>query len=700
PLTPILAGGAALSAAVGSMVDAGIVVGASALGAVIGAVQKTLTDRAVADLLAASAVTATVRRDGATVRLRADQLVLGDVVLLAPGDVVPADCRLLRARGLEMDESSLTGESLPVAKTTAPVVAADVADRTSMVYEGTTVAAGRGIAVVAATGSGTEAGRSMVTAQQAAPISGVEARLARITRTTLPIALGSGAAVMAAGLLRGRPVRQTIGAGVGLAVASVPEGLPFLVGAAQLAAARRLSRQGALVRNARTIEALGRVDVLCFDKTGTLTQGRIRLAAISDGTTTCSVTDPSDRHLRVLAAGLRATPAPAPGQPLAHLTDRAVRAGADELGVSSDHHAAHWRPTAVLPFESSRGYHATTGVTGDGSLLSVKGAPEIVLPRCDRWHSGQGEQPLTGRVRRQLRDQLHQLTGRGYRVLAIAETDPPRTDEVRDATVTDLCFLGFLALADPVRATAGASLDELNAAGAQIVMITGDHPSTAEAIAKELGVLDGRRVVTGADIDALDDRALTALVPDIGVVARGTPAHKVRVVRAFQANGRVVAMTGDGANDAPAIRLADVGIALGQRGTPAARAAADLVVTDDRLETIIAALVEGRAMWKAVREALAILVGGNIGEIGFTVFGAALTGASPLNARQLLLVNLLTDLAPALAIALRRPDAATADSLLAEGPETSLGAVLTHDILVRAAATMAGAVAGWITARL
>jgi cation-transporting ATPase I len=700
PLTPILAGGAALSAAIGSVVDAGIVAGASTLGAVVGGIQRTVTDRAVADLLAHTAVFTTARRDGQTVRLRADQLVPGDVVLLGANDVVPADCRLLEVSGLEMDESSLTGESFPVVKDTAPVVASVVADRTSMVYEGTTVAAGRGIAVVVATGAGTEAGRSMVTAQQAAPVSGVETRLAQITRTTLPIALGSAGAVMAAGLLRGRPMRRTVGAGVGLAVASVPEGLPFLVSAAQLAAARRLSRQGALVRNARTIEALGRVDVLCFDKTGTLTQGKIRLAVVSDGETSSPVGGLDERARAVVAAGLRATPTPLPGQKLAHLTDRAVRYGAEDLAITADRYAPGWRQRTVLPFEPSRGYHATVATTDDGPLLSVKGAPEILLPRCVTWRTDRGEQPLNQRTRRGLRTELRRLTGHGYRVLAVAEGRPPHTDEVTDDDVGGLSFLGYLALTDPVRASAGTSLEELRTAGAQIVMITGDHPSTAEAIADELGILNGHQVVAGADIDRLDDEALADLVPKIAVVARSTPTHKVRVVRAFQRRGRTVAMTGDGANDAPAIRLADVGIALGRRGTPAARAAADLVVTDDRLETIIAALVEGRAMWKAVREALAILVGGNIGEIGFTVLGAALTGISPLNARQLLLVNLLTDLAPALAIALRKPDPADSQALLSEGPETSLGSALTREIALRAAATTAGATAGWLAARL
>jgi magnesium-transporting ATPase (P-type) len=230
-------------------------------------------------------------------------------------------------------------------------------------------------------------------------------------------------------------------------------------------------------------------------------------------------------------------------------------------------------------------------------------------------------------------------------------------------------------------------------------MITGDHPSTARTIAERLDVLNGGEVITGPQLDALDDTELAAVLPKVSVVARSTPAHKVRVVKAFQALNRTVAMTGDGANDAPAIRLAEVGIAVGLRATPAARAAADLVLTDDRLETIIAALVEGRGMWASVRKALGILVGGNLGEIGFTVLGATLTGRSPLSARQLLLVNLLTDLAPAMAIALRPPDPGETSALLTEGPEASLGAALTRDITQRAITTAGAATAAWMVAR-
>ncbi|MER5177545.1 cation-translocating P-type ATPase [Streptomyces sp. NPDC002896] len=695
PLTPILGAGAALSAAVGAVLDAGLIIAVTALSGLIGALQRHSTDRAVARLRRESAVMATVVRDGQEISVPADELAVGDVVILNAGDVVPADSRLLEAHHFEADESALTGESLPVAKDPAPVLASAVADRTSMVYEGTTVAAGRGRALVVATGTATEAGRATVGDRRAAPSVGVERRLADITRTTMPVALGSAGAVMAAGLLRGRPPRDTIGAGVGLAVASVPEGLPFLVSAAQLAAARRLSARGALVRDPRTIEAAGRTDVLCFDKTGTLTHGRISLVAVSSDGDSRPLEDLAEPQRAVLAAALRATPRAHGDHGLEHATDGAVVAGAEEAGVSRTTAAPGWRRSASLPFEPSRGFHATLGRCGGRWMLSVKGAPEEVVERC----ATRGGKPLDQQGRDAILAAGEKLAAEGHRILAVAELRDTTDGELTDEAVTGLDFLGFLPFADRVRGTAADAVRRLVDAGVHIVMITGDHPGTAEAMARDLGVLDGRRMVTGAELDELDDRALDRLLPEVGVVARGTPVHKVRVVRAFQRLGRTVAMTGDGANDAPAIRLADVGIAFGKRATPAARAAADLVVTDNQLETVLAALVEGRAMWASVRQALAILVGGNLGEIAFTLLGAAATGTSPLTARQLLLVNLFTDLAPAMAVALRPPHPEAAERMLHEGPEASLGSALTEETVVRAVATTLGATAGWLAAR-
>ncbi|MEH1012605.1 HAD-IC family P-type ATPase [Micromonospora sp. CPCC 206060] len=702
PLTPVLAAGAALSAAFGSFVDAALVGGVVGGSALIGAAHQVRTERSLAELLSRSAVTARVRRDGTEQVVAAEDLVPGDVVLLEPGDAVPADCRIIDSVGLEADESSLTGESLPVAKTTRPVVAPAVADRRSMLYEGTTVAAGRALAVVVATGSATEVGRGMALAQQAAPTNGVEARLGRLTRASIPLAASSAVAVAGAGLLRGVPLAETAATAANLAVASVPEGLPFLVSAAQLAAARRLAERGALVRNPRTIEALGRVDVLCFDKTGTLTEGELRLAGVGDGAD-YGRTDQLDGTLqRVLAAALRATPVAAQPEDLPQQTDRAVLLGAQETGVRADTGAADWEPAGGLPFEPSRGYHATTATCDGRLLLSVKGAPETVLPRCASHRVGGRDRPLDEPGRANLQQILTRHAGGGHRILAVAERPLPADADPRvtDEDVRDLVFVGFLALADGIRASAAPSVRRIRAAGVHTIMITGDHPATAEAIADTISP-DGadQRVVTATELDELDDAALATRLATTDVVARCTPAHKVRIIQALQQAGRTVAMTGDGANDAPAIRLADVGIALGRRGTPAARAAADLVVTDDRLETIIATLVEGRAMWSSVRHALSILVGGNLGEIAFSVLTAATTGRSALNGRQLLLVNLLTDLVPAMAIAVRPPHPDRTDDLLVEGPDTSLGATLSREIGLRAAATTLGATAGWTLAR-
>ncbi|MGS2619410.1 HAD-IC family P-type ATPase [Micromonospora sp. LZ34] len=698
PLTPVLAAGAVLSATFGSLIDAALVGGVVGGSALIGAVHQRNTERSLAELLSHSAVTARVRRDGRERMLPADDLVPGDVVSLEPGDSVPADCRVLESVGLEADESSLTGESLPVGKTDQPVVASAVADRRSMLYEGTTIAAGYGTAVVVATGADTEAGRSLALARQAPPASGVEARLGRLTRAAVPLAAGSAVAVAGAGLLRGVPLAETAATAANLAVASVPEGLPFLVSAAQLAAARRLAEHGALVRNPRTIEALGRVDVLCFDKTGTLTEGQLRLAGVGDGHRYAPTDQLDDRLRPTLAAALRATPAADDPDELALQTDQSVRRGAASAGVVEQTDVPGWRAAGGLPFEPSRGYHATVGEDGDRLLLSVKGAPETVLPRCAYRRVDGHDEPLDDGGRDDLHRLLAERAGAGHRILAVAECAVP-DPAIGDDDVRDLVFVGFLALADGVRASAAPAVRRIRQAGVHTIMITGDHPATAEAIAATISDGDDQRVVTATELDRLDDDALAERLAGTDVVARCTPAHKVRIIQALQKCGRTVAMTGDGANDAPAIRLADVGIALGQRGTPAARAAADLVVTDDRLETIIATLVEGRAMWSSVRHALSILVGGNLGEIAFSVLSAAATGRSALTGRQLLLVNLLTDLAPALAIAIRPPGADRADGLLREGPDTSLGATLTREIGLRAAATTLGATAGWTVAR-
>jgi len=710
PLTPVLAGGAVASASVGSPADAGIVAGVSALNALIGGAQRYAAERAILSLSEASQQWVSVVRNGEVSVESTDRLVPGEIVLLRAGDAVPSDCRVLSAHHLEVDESSLTGESDTVGKDPRPTYSAVMAEHTSMLYEGTTIAAGEATAVVVAIGSDTAANALLADLADTRHIVGVEARLRSLTSLTLPIAGFGGASVLALGLLRGRTLNQSVGSAVALAVAAVPEGLPILATMAQLASARRLSKRQALVRNPRVIEALGRVRVLCTDKTGTLTEGRIQLRGCSDGTEDVSIGAIHGHWEGIVAAGLRASPAAGSADPLPHLTDRAVVGGAVTCGVLVDLGAPQWRRVAELPFEPVRGYHAVLAMTGDNqatgdrALLSVKGAPETVLPRCRSWRRPTGTVALDIRLRRRLDREVDRLARQGYRILAVAEaesaTAATSSHELRDEDVTGLTLLGFLILSDPVRPTAAEAVKALQAAGVTVLMVTGDHPSTAEGIAAELDILNGKRVVTGTQLAAMTDMELDAVITEVSVFARVTPADKVRVVLALQRHGHPVAMTGDGANDAPAIRLADVGIALGDHATPAARRAADLIVTDERIETIVDAIIEGRAMWASLRDALAILLGGNLGEVVFTVAATAVTGRAPLSARQLLAVNLLTDVAPALAIALRAPPSTTPEALAAEGPDASLGHSLEEAIALRAACTALGAGLAWSGARL
>ncbi|HEU5076043.1 MAG TPA: cation-transporting P-type ATPase, partial [Polyangiaceae bacterium] len=673
--------------------------GVVGLNALIGGVQRYRTETAIKDLAKSARRRALVRRGGKLVEVDSSRLVKGDIVMLGAGDVVPADCRVIETEVLEVDTSSLTGESLPVRKSAAPSYEASLADRSSMLYEGTSIASGQATAVVVAAGEETEARRGAASAKRAPTESGVERRLRSLIDMTGPVALGAGIGLVSAGLLRGRKLEDLVGSGVSLAVASVPEGLPLLATAAQLAAANRLSQRGALVRNARSIEALGRVDVLCVDKTGTVTQGKISLSSISDGVDEQLLGDLSGPRIKVLAAALRATPSPDRSLSQADPTDAALLRAAQTLAIQPDYNCAGWQRRSELPFEAARGFHAVLGSARDGKRLSVKGAPEAILPKCTRYKRGADQAPLDEAARRRLMQLADQLARRGLRVLAVAERFVGPEDVLVPERLMGLIFRGFLAFSDPVRPSAAAAVHELKRAGVRTIMITGDHPSTAEAIATELAIMSGKLIISGAQLARLSDEELDACIDDVAVFARVTPSQKVRVVRALQRNDHTVAMVGDGANDAPAIRLADVGIAIGEQSTSAARSAADIVLTDERIETLVHAISEGRAMWASVRDAVSILVGGNLGEIGFTLAAGLFDGRPPLSARQLLLVNLLTDVAPAMAIALRPPTRETLASLANEGPDASLAEPLNRDIAARAVVTALGAGTAWAVGR-
>ena len=771
PLTPVLAFGAAASAVVGSGVDALLVGGVMAGNAVISGGQRLRAERALSQLLIGEQISARqvdwmpgstvavmsgtangLPLDGAseswltglpeasTRIVSAHELRPGDVVVLGAADVVPADLRLISAEGLEVDESSLTGESLPVAKSSEATPGADLADRSCMLYEGCTVLAGTGFAVVVAVGQATEAGRAAAVAGGAGRPAGIQARLAELTRIALPAAGLGGLTVTGLAAMRGVPLRQAVASGVAIAVAAVPEGLPLVATVAQLAAARRLSRRGILVRSSRTLEALGRVDTLCFDKTGTLTEGRLQVTRLATGLGgEVAFGSAAGEHLLRTAARACPKPDADSDRPVAHATDGAVLEAAHTHNKPDD----SWHLLAELPFESNRGYAASLGTNSTKLHLAVKGAPEVILDACTSVlgratgkkagannssadgadgtdanidstdsYSSQGTTalPLTAARRRAALDTIASLAGMGLRILAIAEARPLAVgDEVEgistetpvDLTklITGLTLVGFVAIADAPRATAAAAIRRLSGAGVRITMITGDHPTTASAIAEQLGIAEPHRVLTGAQMDALPKKARAARIADTSVFARVSPEQKVRIVQALQQAGHVVAMTGDGSNDAAAIRLADVGIAMAGRGSISARTAADLVLADPDPTRIVDALLEGRALWGNVRDAVSILVGGNAGEIGFTVLGTAISGRAPLGTRQLLLVNMLTDMLPALAVALApaKPSGEGEGSdPLAAGPVVALwGPALARDLAVRGSATAIGATLAW-----
>lgn len=688
PLTPVLATGAVASALLGSLVDALLVVGAMDINAVAGGLQRLRAERALARLAARQQPKARrqVGRER-TVTVDAARLRPGDRISLGAGDVVPADARLLEVDGLEVDESALTGESLPVTKALEPTPGAPVGRRTCMVFEGTTVVAGRADALVVDTGDRTEAGRAVALAARTPPPAGVQARLQELTRKALPVTLTGGALVTGLSLLRGSPIRRAVSGGVAVAVAAVPEGLPLVATVAQMAAARRLSRRGVLVRTPRTLEALGRVDTVCFDKTGTLTENRLRLvrAATADGTV---LAPDAEQAVPVVRLAARACPQEETGEGrrVAHATDEAV------LDVAPPDPA--WTADGELAFEASRGYAAAVGRDGDaedtGALLVVKGAPETVLPAC-----------------RDLPDDAaataHTLAGQGLRVLAVARRPCRGSDAAAelDADLTDLEFAGLIALADVPRDTSQELLTELRRAGILPVMLTGDHPETARAIALQLGWPEETDVVTGDELVAMSRSERVRALHGAAVVARVAPEQKLHVVEALQQTGRVVAMAGDGANDAAAIRAADVGVGIESRGSAAARNAADLVLTTGDLSVLVDAVGEGRALWRSVADAVSILIGGNAGEVGFSVLGTLLAGSSPLSTRQLLLVNLLTDMFPAMAVAVTPSDDPSTAAHAATGPMglDVLGAPLLRAIRRRGVTTCLGAVTAYLIGR-
>jgi cation-transporting ATPase I len=675
PLTPVLAIGAAASAVLGSPLDAVLVGSVLGGNATLAASQRVRAERLLRRLLAVQDPPARKLLDDVAgtadyQNVQAADLRPGDVIEVRPGEVAPADGRLIRAVDVEVDESSLTGESLPVVKQTLAAPGATLSERSCMIYAATTVVAGTAVAIVTAVGEHTQSRRAAEVYGGEASTVGLQNQLRELTDRAWPFSLAGGALVSTLGLLRRTGLRQAVSSGVAVSVAAVPEGLPLVATLAQQASARRLTKLGALVRSPRSVEALGRVDVVCFDKTGTLSENRLQVSRVYAA--------PGTTRAHVLACAAQATPPPNGGSQ-EHATDVAVMAATNARDVP----ATSSENLSLLPFRSGRPYSASVS----DSELAIKGAPEVVLAGCTN---------AAAAVQRV----VSEMAASGLRVIAVARRDltapQARSARADPDAFARLCqrglqIVGLLGLSDTPRADAAHLLTALRGQHIAVRLITGDHPVTATAIAAELGMpVADSQVISGAEWEALPRRGQEQAVRDRLVFARMSPEHKVQVVQTLEHTGQVCAMVGDGANDAAAIRTATVGIGVAAPGSDPARTAADVMLLDGRIGSLLEAIDEGRQLWRRVQAAVAVLLGGNAGEVAFAIIGSAITGRAPLNTRQLLLVNMLTDALPAAALAVSPPTSRMRDA--GRGPDR---AALWRTVAVRGATTAAAATAAW-----
>ena len=649
----VLVAAAVVSGIVGEPSDTIAIFVIVLLNAVIGFVQEWRAERAMAALRLMAAPSARVRRDGAVATLPADQLVPGDIVLLEAGNVVPADLRLIEAAQLRLSEAALTGESQSVEKCTVALAEAQLplGDRGNMAWKGTLVANGRGTGLVVATGSATELGRIARLLEGAEEVkTPLQKRLARFGARLAWAVLGICAIVFVAGLARGEPPVLMFLTAVSLAVAAIPEALPAVVAISLALGASKMVKQNALIRRLPAVETLGSITFICSDKTGTLTQNRMHAEVFWTEGEDLRV-EPWPSLLRALALANDAAPG-ADGRIAGDPTEVALLDAARLRGVDLDTLKSRSPRHGEFPFDSGRKRMATVHALDEGFLVCVKGAPEAILKRCPWRLTARGPAPFDAE---EALAQAERLAARGLRVLAFAERRLDTLPSDIEEAEGDLTFLGLVGLMDPPREEAAQAVAECLAAGIVPVMITGDHPATARAIAERLGILDrGGRVVSGIELAALSDADFAAQVKEIRVYARVDPEQKIRIVRALQAAGEFAAMTGDGVNDAPALKAADIGVAMGQGGTDVAREAAHMVLLDDNFASIVHAVREGRRIFDNVRKFIKYTMTSNSGEI-WTIFLAPFLGLPiPLLPIHILWINLVTDGLPGLALAAER----------------------------------------------
>ncbi|MEW6522664.1 MAG: calcium-translocating P-type ATPase, SERCA-type [Bacillota bacterium] len=697
----------AVAALLGEVADAVTIVVIVVLNAVLGFVQEYRAERSLHALKRMTAPVARALRDGAECVVPAEELVPGDIIQLGPGDRVPADARILHARALEVDQSLLTGESLPVAKHAGVLPGRELAspDWTNMVFMGTVVTQGRARGVVVATGMETEMGAIAETIEEAGTgDTPLQRRLDHLGRYLGLACLLVCGLVVAAGITRGESWFHMFLAGVSLAVAAIPEGLPAVVTVALALGVQRMAARSAIVRRLPAVETLGCATLICSDKTGTLTKNEMTLREVTlasgaryevsgsgyspEGQFSLVEGAPAAPDLAlILTAGAICNNArllqenvrqrgriqrkwKVSGDP----TEGALLVAAAKLGLDGETLSRCNPRVDELPFSAERRCMSVVVQRGAVRRAYIKGAPDTVMGMCSLARAGDSEHRLDAGWQRRITGQADTMAGQALRVLALAYRDLPATGETE--IEKDAVFLGIVGLLDPPRPEAVLAVSRCRQAGIRPVMITGDHPATAAAVARETGLMTpGTGVLTGAQLDALDDPALARHLEHTSVYARVSPQHKLRLIRAFRAQGHVVAMTGDGVNDAPAVKEADIGIAMGLSGTDVTKEASDMILADDNFRTIVAAVEEGRAIYDNIRKFIRYLLSCNVGEVLVMLAAVLLGWPLPLIPMQILWVNLVTDGLPAMALGvdpadpdnMRRPPRRSEEGVFSRG---------------------------------
>jgi P-type Ca2+ transporter type 2C len=690
----------ALSAFLGHGVEAIAITVIVLFAVILGFIQEFRAERAIEALREMAAPLATVIRDDREERIPARDLVPGDLILLATGDKVPADVRLIEAVNLQTIEAALTGESAPVEKHSNPLAGdtLPVGDQKNMAFAGTAVTYGRGRALIVATGMATEFGKIARMLEEVDTVkTPLQKNLDRIGKSLARAAFAVVFVIVALGLFRGQPFVEMLIFGVALAVAVVPEALPAVVTISLALGVKRMVRRNALVRRLPAVETLGSTSVICSDKTGTLTKDEMTVRRLyvaghtievsgtgyePSGTFSQNGLATSDPPLSMLLrAGALASDARieqkngsstwvVKGDP----TEGALVVVAAKAGLNKPELDAQFSRVSEIPFTAETKRMTTLHQTPGGVVAYAKGAPEVIVQSCSSQLTNTGVEPLDEARRADVLDQARKMAAEALRVLAIAY----KPNAAIENAETEMTLLGLVGMIDPPRPEAKAAVGQCEEAGIKVMMITGDHPLTAKAVAEELGISKDGRVVNGVELEALDDKQLEKEVESIEVCARVSPAHKLRVVSALQNRGEVVAMTGDGVNDAPALKKADIGIAMGITGTDVSKEAAAMTLTDDNFASIVAAVEEGRGIFSNIKKYLMYLLSSNIGEIGLMA-GATLAGLPlPLTAVQILYVNLATDGLPALALAVDPPER----GLMQQPPRNARTGIFTRPVVL------------------